>query len=610
MKNRNRLLIGLCCLLPLVAMTETLHAQMNYQGRLTDAQGNAINDGQYNIEFRLFNTSTLGTELWGPFTAANVDVVAGRFNTIIGATDTASRALTTALASPTIFLQIKVGGNAPLTPRQQILSAPKALHAAKANHATTADTAANFTSGVLKTDEINKRVGIGTPTPRYPLSIMPSGGDLIDLGGWTYGTGGGDHFGFGISGFGELQIHTPINSNDIVFGWGRSAAMNETMRIKGTGRVGIGTASPLASLQVNSATTPSAIISGAGLPASLDLRSSNSALGGNGSWRFAATIPLFVDDFGDPTATQAGGGDLIISPVNSAGTQGTTAMTLMRDGKVGIGTSTPLAPLHVTGAVFPTYRLQATLEATGASDQPNNFRSDRPFSIISEQNVRALAFDVNSDERIKNILAQSDSAADLKSLMNIQVTDYKFKDALANGTTPQKKVIAQQVEAVFPQAVSQSKNSVPDIYQKASIEGAWVTLASDLKVGERVRLVGEQAESIHEVLEIADGRFRTDFTSEGDEIFVYGREVNDFRTVDYDAIAMLNVSATQQIKKEKDAEVAALKEEIAELRERVSALDSMVQARDLKFSHLEKRLDALAPPVSRTVSMKSGDSAR
>ena len=31
------------------------------------------------------------------------------------------------------------------------------------------------------------------------------------------------------------------------------------------------------------------------------------------------------------------------------------------------------------------------------------------------------------------------------------------------------------------------------------------------------------------------------------EVFVYGREVDDFRTVDYEAISMLNVSATQEL---------------------------------------------------------------
>jgi hypothetical protein len=32
-----------------------------------------------------------------------------------------------------------------------------------------------------------------------------------------------------------------------------------------------------------------------------------------------------------------------------------------------------------------------------------------------------------------------------------------------------------------------------------------------------------------------------------DKIFVYGREVNDFRVVDYEALSMLGISATQAL---------------------------------------------------------------
>ena len=48
--------------------------------------------------------------------------------------------------------------------------------------------------------------------------------------------------------------------------------------------------------------------------------------------------------------------------------------------------------------------------------------------------------------------------------------------------------------------------------------------------------------------------------------------------MDYEAIAMLNVSATQQIKKEKDAEVKALQEENAALRARLDAQEKRLAA--------------------------------
>jgi hypothetical protein len=47
----------------------------------------------------------------------------------------------------------------------------------------------------------------------------------------------------------------------------------------------------------------------------------------------------------------------------------------------------------------------------------------------------------------------------------------------------------------------------------------------------------------------------------GSKVFVYGKEVDDFRDVSYDSIAMLNLSATQALAKK----IEALEEKIKKL---------------------------------------------
>jgi predicted phage tail protein len=164
---------------------------------------------------------------------------------------------------------------------------------------------------------------------------------------------------------------------------------------------------------------------------------------------------------------------------------------------------------------------------------------------------------------------------------------------ISKGSRPHKKVIAQQVETVFPQAVSQITDAVPDIYQKADIEDGWVTLTTDLKKGERVRLIGETEEGIHEVLEVKAGHFRTEFKPTSEKVFVFGREVNDYRNVDYDAISMLNVSATQELARRLEAELATKTAEIAALKQRLEGFDQ-------KFAKLERLLEGRSEviPVS------------
>jgi hypothetical protein len=125
---------------------------------------------------------------------------------------------------------------------------------------------------------------------------------------------------------------------------------------------------------------------------------------------------------------------------------------------------------------------------------------------------------------------------------------------------------------------------VPDIFKPAAMADGWVVLDTDLAVGDRIRLITDKGHrAVHTVTAVAPGRFRTDFAGDGGRLFVYGREVRDFRVVDYEAIAMLNVSATQELHRRLDAqtsETATLRQELADLRAALAtALDALHAAR-------------------------------
>ncbi len=140
---------------------------------------------------------------------------------------------------------------------------------------------------------------------------------------------------------------------------------------------------------------------------------------------------------------------------------------------------------------------------------------------------------------------------------------YTYKDTVTHDSKPIKKVIGQQIAEVFPQAVSTHTDVVPDIFQVASIADGWVSLeAHGLQVGERVRLLLEDSEpKICTIEAVTPESFQVSLEYEG-EVFVYGREVNDFHVVDYDALSMLNISATQELYKIIDA----LKIEVQQLK--------------------------------------------
>ena len=85
--------------------------------------------------------------------------------------------------------------------------------------------------------------------------------------------------------------------------------------------------------------------------------------------------------------------------------------------------------------------------------------------------------------------------------MTIEITDYRLKDSIAKGKNNYKKVLAQQVEKVYPQAVSKITDVIPDIYQQAEMHNGYVTVDNTLKAGDKVKVIFESGEALVEIKE-------------------------------------------------------------------------------------------------------------
>ncbi|MDO8662678.1 MAG: hypothetical protein Q7K98_05610 [Candidatus Omnitrophota bacterium] len=108
---------------------------INYQGRLTDANGVSLNNA-YKITFRIYDAENAGTLLWQG-TYNNVSITKGIFSILLGDTnDTGYNFQILAFDKP-YWLEIKVGEDAPMKPRQRITSVGYAIKAEKADFLTT-----------------------------------------------------------------------------------------------------------------------------------------------------------------------------------------------------------------------------------------------------------------------------------------------------------------------------------------------------------------------------------------------------------------------------------------------------------------------------------------
>jgi hypothetical protein len=300
-------------------------------------------------------------------------------------------------------------------------------------------------------------------------------------------------------------------------------------------------------------------------------------------------------------------------------------MDLNSQGYLGIGSTTPLAPLYVVGnAAISTANANQTFfnfSSTTALSHATGLTQNNGASAIFSANVWSNASFVSndaaitaSDARLKNIIGHSDSAKDLETLKKIEITDYTMKDVVREGDAPLKKVIAQQVEKVYPTAIEtiglKGVTFTPDIYAAASLvksngQNAYtISLAKThgLKEGETVRLITEKKSDLNVVAHVVDDKTFTVTTKEalGDKVFVYGKECLDLKGVDYDAIAMLNVSATQELAKK----VEALEAENAKLKGDADRLTTIEGEEKAKMVALETEVASLKAMSAEMATLK------
>lgn len=122
----------------LTALLSPVSAQtISFQGRLVNADGVAVPDGEHVLEILIYDSPLAGTVLWGPQVfdgtattghGPKVPTSDGRFSLQIGPADTANRAIQDAFRAGKAFVGIKVNGGEELLPRQELSSVPFAMN--------------------------------------------------------------------------------------------------------------------------------------------------------------------------------------------------------------------------------------------------------------------------------------------------------------------------------------------------------------------------------------------------------------------------------------------------------------------------------------------------
>lgn len=271
-------------------------------------------------------------------------------------------------------------------------------------------------------------------------------------------------------------------------------------------------------------------------------------------------------------------------------------MSLTNNGRVGIGTTDPKSRLHVAGpGIDLTWSASSIPNGYKEYNYTNAGRGDTYKNLST--NVCYFAGDIlmwgtlwaASDERIKTNITCIDAHDALSQVRQLKPCTFVHKDRGARGHGTVAGFIAQEVEQVMPFVVTQDRTEyVPNICELVKVKSAdqielSVEGMAKVKEGDKIKLYvrsatqgpSERYAQIAKKLTattVQVAGLQTGFAADT-EVYVYGTEVTDFRTVDYESVFTMTVAAVQAL----DDRVTSLLVENKLLRDRLDVVESILQ---------------------------------
>ena len=456
--------------------------------------------------------------------------------------------------------------------------------------------------------ETTGNVGIGTTSPTEKLHLN---GNMISsdyngnlyFGDSSWGVGGGNN---NIRGASSSQYYTDVfgywsSGNDRGFRLYNSSNNTVPFFVNSDGNVGVGTTSPDAILEVAAPfNTGTSLYESSSIMLSAISSGYNVAMGSIVGYHKAAA--------NNSSSSWPGGLLFRYKPQNGSSNKVLNdGMVLNALGNVGIGTTSPSVPLHVSRAT--------TITLSGASsyfEVHNGFKTNgnnlsKAISIKATDGIVGSSVFANSDLRIKeNINDILDDSA-LQKLRQLNPKMYQYKDKLSRGDKTVYGFIAQEVGDILPLAVQTQEDSIPNIIQLVSIDVDHKTLhfyqgfnTQNLDASfNTLRIIDKENKEhfvdIEEIIDASHIRVDTDLSEimgdvdesgniiEGNKVFVYGQQVDDFHILDKNAIFTIATAALQEV----DRQLQAEKAKVADLEAKNATLETQMADVLARLSALE-----------------------
>jgi hypothetical protein len=268
-----------------------------------------------------------------------------------------------------------------------------------------------------------------------------------------------------------------------------------------------------------------------------------------------------------------------------------------------------------TDVGYQTYLRDAT---PGILYRTDSWDTDA-FSIWATGAIHSATYIGASDRRIKKDIRSLRDSESLSKIRQLDTKAYKYLDQINRGHREVIGFIAQDVNTTIPEAVTTHKNFIPN--EMRPIQVTWKTVNAKKKrmvlkeVLEpnkykfKMFLVNDSKITSSETYDLITKDGKTfhneygEFTTEENlhtEVLLYGKEVDDFMSIDKQKIFAVAYSALQQVDKNQQSLIKRVTElekhkhlELKHEKKDVKTLEATIKTQAALIAKLEQRLTAL-----------------
>jgi hypothetical protein len=222
-------------------------------------------------------------------------------------------------------------------------------------------------------------------------------------------------------------------------------------------------------------------------------------------------------------------------------------------------------PLHITGYSTSLYTAYDQLYGNNTDITRIGLKVDN--SILTDTLLTI------SDSRLKKDIVASDQAQDFQAVLDLPVKRFRYKD---NDSQEIIGFIAQEVEQVAPLAVRTIRGPVPTVTSTASrVSDTQLIVESNvdqIQVGTSIKLVVGDVDVVRTVVSMEGNEITLNKRLPDGDVFVYGPIVDDVKLLDTDRLLPMAFNAIKKMHAESMQQRQLLEMIIA----RLTALESRI----------------------------------